>query len=50
MTKELKIILGSVVLCIAGGIFLDCGVKMTGTTLLGLGIVGVVVGPLAVQF
>ena len=49
MTKSVKYILISAGACVLGAILLDCGAVMTGWTLITLGILGVIAGPVAAQ-
>ena len=47
MSKAFKVILGAIGFCIVGAILIDCNIQTTGATLIILGILGIIVGPMA---
>lgn len=49
MSKSVKYILISAGVCVLGAILLDCGIDITGWTLVTLGVFGVLMGPVAAQ-
>jgi len=48
MSPEIKTIVGGMVLCVIGGVLIDCQLVATGTTLIVLGAMTCWLGPLTV--
>ena len=49
MSKEVKIVVASVVLCVLGCVVYDCGVHLTGGVMCYIGFMGMFIGPLLVN-
>lgn len=49
MSKAVKALLFGMALCVAGAILLDYGIKVTGFTILLLGVFALLLGPVAIN-